>query len=43
MKASKTHQFAAILCAAFIGTMYAIGEPWGIVLFTIFGLYYVFK
>lgn len=43
MKASNHDRFAVILCAAMIVVMYAIGEPWGIILFAIFGLYYAFK
>lgn len=43
MKASNRDRFAVLLCAAMIGTMYAIDEPWGIVLFAIFGLYFALR
>lgn len=43
MKASNHDRFVVILCAAMIGIMYAIGEPWGVVLFAIFGLYYTLR
>ena len=43
MKASNHDRLAVLICAAMIGIMYAIGEPVGVVLFAIFGLYFAFK
>lgn len=43
MKASNHDRACTIMCAALIVAMYAIGEPVGIVLFAIFGLYYTLR
>ena len=43
MKASNHDRLSVLLCAALIVVMYAIGEPWGIILFAIFGLYYTLR
>lgn len=43
MKASSHDRFAVLLCAVLIAVMYAIGEPWGITLFAIFGLYFALR
>jgi len=43
MKASNHDRLAVLLCAALIVVMYAIGEPVGVVLFAIFGLYYTLR
>ena len=43
MKATTHDRLAVLLCAALIVVMYAIGEPWGVVLFAIFGLYYTLR
>ena len=43
MKANNNDRICVLACAAMIGIMYAIGEPVGVVLFAIFGLYYTLR